>query len=80
MVLAQRGGALARPGIESHQVPLGWLVQRIQRQPTQRVGDCCLKLAQPSLGLCQLLQGRREIPARPLSFAELPLIEGIAGP
>ncbi len=57
LVLAQRGRALARPGVEAHQVSVRRFVEAIERQPLPGVCDGLIELALSRMALHQHLKG-----------------------
>ncbi len=75
LVLPQRGAALTCQGVELHHLPVGGLVQGIQRQPASGVGYGCRIAALGSMPGYQSFQRTGKIPPQALRLQELPVIE-----
>jgi hypothetical protein len=74
-VLAQGGGALARSGVQPHQVTVGRLMQWVERQPAPGVGNGRLVCPLVAVAAHQSLEGRGQLPAQPLGLEELPVVK-----
>ena len=76
LILAERGGGLARPCVETHQLALCRLVQRVERQLAQRELDCHAVLLTLFVPGDECLQRLDQMLTERLALVELPLVEG----
>jgi hypothetical protein len=74
LVLAQSGGTLTGLGVQLHQMPVDWLVQRVERQPAPGVGDGRLVFPLGAVSAHQSLQRARQFIPQSLGLEELPLV------